>query len=117
MKISKAEIAAALVGYYINNTAANSVFKADMRRALEAAYTVRKQRKAAKRERQRKEKDKQVVESVKPVFGKLDGECFAGFCEGGDKSFAAKHYTYQAPEWNSSISAAVKPKPTEGERS
>ena len=36
-----------------------------IRQVLEAAYTVRKAHKAAKRERQRKEKDKQVVESVK----------------------------------------------------
>ena len=32
--------------------------------ALHAVLTVRKQRKAAKRDRQRKEKDKQVVESA-----------------------------------------------------
>ena len=68
MKISPAEIVAASDAFLKNGY---------LSEALKAAYTVRKQRKAAKRERQRKEKDKQVVESVKPVFGKLDGDCFA----------------------------------------
>ena len=57
MKISPAEIVAASDAFLKNGY---------LSEALKAAYTVRKQRKAAKRERQRKEKDKQVVESVKP---------------------------------------------------
>jgi len=62
MKISQEEIDAAWTKF---NTRLSGDFKEDMRASLEAAYTVRKQRKAAKRERQRKEKDKQVAESVK----------------------------------------------------
>lgn len=57
MKISPAEIVAASDAFLKNGY---------LSEALKAAYTVRKQRKAAKRERQRKEKNKQVVESVKP---------------------------------------------------
>ena len=78
MKISQEEIDAAIVAY--NGSILTVVGRKQingMTAALTAAITVRKGRKAAKRERQRKEKNKQVVESVKPVFGKLDGDCFA----------------------------------------
>jgi len=65
MKISQEEIDAGR-GALLRAHPANSSDD-DIRAVLQAAYTVRKQRKAAKRERQRKEKDKQVVESVKAV--------------------------------------------------
>lgn len=63
MKISDAEINAA--NYQLTRYEEGRGNIQAVKEALEAAYTVRKQRKAAKRERQRKEKDKQVVESVK----------------------------------------------------
>jgi len=79
MKISQEEIDAALLGYYTEDNNYNSAFKADMRRALEAAYTVREQRKAAKRERQRKERedalDKKIREGA--VFGRGSVETWA----------------------------------------
>lgn len=67
MKISQEEIDAAIVAY--NGSILTVVGRKQingMTAALTAAITVRKGRKAAKRERQRKEKNKQVVESVKP---------------------------------------------------
>jgi len=64
MKISDEEINAA--NYQITRYEEGRGNIQAVKEALEAAYTVRKQRKAAKRERQRKEKNKQVVESVKP---------------------------------------------------
>ena len=65
MKISDAEINAA--NYQLTRYEEGRGNIQAVKEALEAAYTVRKQRKAAKRERQRKEKNKQVVESVKPA--------------------------------------------------
>jgi len=78
MKISSAEVAAALMAVreYGESIVQLDALRSALVDALEAAYTVRKQRKAAKRERQ--EKDKQVVESVKPtslfagMFGQAD---------------------------------------------
>lgn len=60
MKISQTEIQAA--SRFLQNADEYTV-----RLALHAAYSIRRIRKTAKRERQRKEKDKQVVESVKPA--------------------------------------------------
>ena len=68
MKISQEEIDAA---WGHASVTWHTDTKRFMERALEAAYIVRKQRKAAKRERQRKEKDKQVVESVKPADARM----------------------------------------------
>lgn len=68
MKISDTEINAA--NYQLTRYEEGRGNIQAVKEALEAAYTVRKQRRArkhAKRERQRKEKDKQVVESVKPA--------------------------------------------------
>ena len=65
MKISQEEIDAA---HEALSYAGYNIADDEMDRVLEAAYTVRRARKHAKRERQRKEKDKQVVESVKPEY-------------------------------------------------
>lgn len=75
MKISQEEIDAAIVAY--NGSILTVVGRNQingMTAALTAAITVRKGRKAAKRERQRKEKDKQVVESVKPATNVAQSE-------------------------------------------
>jgi len=62
MKISQAEIDAAW-NHAFHSWPESS--KGQVRMMLEAALTVRKARKQAKRERQRKEKDKQIEGSVK----------------------------------------------------
>jgi len=63
MKISQEEIDAAHSAWCDTEGSRNELWTA----VIKAALIVRKRRKAAKRERQRKEKDKQVVESVKPA--------------------------------------------------
>ena len=65
MKISQEEIDAA--NYALGELMEAPLDEAVMEHALIAALKVRRARKQAKRERQRKEKDKQVVESVKPA--------------------------------------------------
>lgn len=62
MKISNAEINAA--NYALTELLEKPLDLAIMEHALIAALKVRKARKQAKRDRQRKEKDKQVMESV-----------------------------------------------------
>lgn len=65
MKISQEEIDAALSAFNAFEFAYREGTQGEaMEVAIAAALMVRKQRKAAKRERQRKEKGKQVVESV-----------------------------------------------------
>jgi len=86
MKISNAEVEAALraVREYGESIVQLDALRSALVDALGEAYTVRRARKAAKRERQRKEKDKQVVESVKPT------SLFAGmFGQGDEKAFNA----------------------------
>lgn len=99
MKISQEEIDAARDAWNTTAGSKNVVWTA----ILEAALTVRKQRKASKRERQRKEKDKQVVESVKPAKPFTFWEYSAG-------DWTKLHVTYdmgkplvtpsKAPEWD-----------------
>ena len=121
MKISPAEIVAASDAFLKNGY---------LSEALKAAYTVRKQRKAAKRERQRKEKNKQVVESVKPtgLFTSLIGEgnwtadkaaawgnleALAGIASAVGQYGKVEPTPSKAPEWDgnaSAFDAAMKPK-------
>jgi len=91
MKISQEEIDAA---WGHASVTWHTDTKRFMERALEAAYIVRKQRKAAKRERQRKEKDKQVVESVKPHERTWDEAMREPY-----------HYRSKAPEWDGTFKA------------
>ena len=66
MKISQEEIDAAIRAIQ-RAYGLDWKYSKQIESGLRAFLTVRKQRKASKRERQRKEKDKQVVESVKPA--------------------------------------------------
>lgn len=128
MKISDTEINAA--NYQLTRYEEGRGNIQAVKEALEAAYTVRKQRKAAKRERQRKEKDKQVVESVKPtgLFTSLIGEgnwtadkaaawgnleALAGIASAVGQYGKVEPTPSKAPEWDgnaSAFDAAMKPK-------
>jgi len=109
MKISQEEIVAAYNAWRSNAGTQEVVWTA----ILEAAYTVRKQRKASKRERQRKEKDKQVVESAKPsIFGTVSGGAL-NLLTGTFSPHEDKQAPSKAPEWDgnaSAFDAAMKPK-------
>lgn len=127
MKIHQSEIDAA---HRINNERGLPMDNEEMREILEASYTVRKQRKASKRDRQRKEKDKQVVESVKPtgLFTSLIGEgnwtadkaaawgnleALAGIASAVGQYGKVEPTPSKAPEWDgnaSAFDAAMKPK-------
>ena len=72
MKISQEEIVSAINAYCNAYSPEPTVYPAGMRKAIEAALKVRRARKQAKRDRQRKEKNKQVVESVQWSAEELD---------------------------------------------
>jgi len=77
MKISQEEIDAAIKAWQSCHPANSSAD--DVTAILEAAYTVRKQRKAAKRERQRKEREAALDQKIRTgsVFGKGSVETWA----------------------------------------
>jgi len=125
MKIHKDEVDA----YRRSYERCNNSEEYCVQRALEAAYTVRRARKASKRERQRKEKDKQVVESVKPADDRPAGCRFRlqdegkpyprSSCNACGKSLVNignecwRPTPSKAPEWDgnaSAFDAAMKPK-------
>ena len=128
MKISQEEIDAA--NYALGELMEAPLDEAVMEHALIAALKVRRARKQAKRERQRKEKDKQVVESVKPtgLFTSLIGEgnwtadkaaawgnleALAGIASAVGQYGKVEPTPSKAPEWDgnaSAFDAAMKPK-------
>ena len=109
MKIHKDEVDA----YRRSYERCNNSEEYCVQRALEAAYTVRRARKASKRDRQRKEKDKQVVESAKPsIFGTVSGGAL-NLLTGTFSPHEDKQAPSKAPEWDgnaSAFDAAMKPK-------
>lgn len=68
MKISQEEIVSAINAYCNAYSPEPTVYPAGMRKAIEAALKVRRARKQAKRERQRKEKDSAIQTSVADIM-------------------------------------------------